>query len=57
MDNLNRYKTPVAARLVGVSANTLKLYAKKDPDFPQPVRIGSRIILWDVKAIRAYLAN
>lgn len=53
-----RHKTPAAAIEVGVkSPNTLFNYAKRDPEFPQPLRIGSRIALWDVEAIRAYFAT
>lgn len=51
------HKTPAAAQLFSLSTNTLFNYAKRDPEFPQPARIGSRIVLWDVEALRAYFAT
>lgn len=51
------HKTPAAAHVFGFSPNTLFNYAKRDPEFPQPLRIGSRIALWDVEAIRAHFAT
>lgn len=50
------HKTPAAAHEFGFSPNTLRAIAKRDPDFPQPLIVGRRIIRWNVEAIRSYFA-
>ena len=57
MDRKYTHKTPAAAQLFSLSTNTLFNYAKRDPGFPQPLRIGRRIVLWDVAELSAYFAT
>lgn len=57
--DLSKYthKTPAAAQLFGCCPSSLKNWAKRDPSFPQPLRIGVKVVLWDVEALRAYFAT
>ena len=53
-----QYERPrIAAQEIRISLSTLWHWAKTRPDFPKPIKAGERVTLFDVTAIRAWLAS
>lgn len=45
------------ARALGVYPSTVLRWAQNLPGFPQPIRVSTRTVLYDLKAVRAFLAE
>ncbi len=43
--------------VTGTGDSTIWRRAKKEPDFPQPIRLGTKCTRWKVGDIRAFIAG
>ena len=46
-----------AAEYFRIGQSTLWLWTKTLPDFPQPVKVGKRVTLFDLNAIETYFST
>jgi prophage regulatory protein len=43
-----------AAEILGIGESTLWRWVKETPDFPQPIRLGSRVTVWRTADLLAW---
>lgn len=56
-DNQRKYARPQdAARYFGINPVTLWRWSKAS-GFPEPKRIGTRLVLYDIEAVEAWLSH